>query len=221
MAKWNVTLLLIGLLASTNGLLAQEEIIGYVVDTEGKPLLFATVAFYENGVLEAGTETDQYGEFVVQDATFDEVEFRYLGYQPLRMTRQELEEDNWVVMANNAILLNEIVVVALDPWDRRKCGGHMGHPLEVDNTINLSVSTQRQQLTYYPNPTKDRVRINFPADSKGAVEVLTANRAVLQHVSVSAPVTEIDLSSYPAGTYYLRHLHAPLMQPLGAVVKVE
>lgn len=69
--------------------ISQTSLQGSVTDIEsGEPIIFGTVALYQNGVLITGTETDFDGFYAITElapGAYD-VEFSYTGYAPKKIT---------------------------------------------------------------------------------------------------------------------------------------
>lgn len=90
---------------------------GKLIDAETKePILFGTVAVLKNGVVVSGAETDINGNFSIDITDIDEVEFSYIGYQPIKKTIAELnksrESSLIFEIKMQGYLLGDIEVVA-------------------------------------------------------------------------------------------------------------
>lgn len=57
-----------------------------VLEDQGEPLLFATVAVYRDGILVRGTETDLDGKYAILCMPGDDIESSYIGYSAKRFT---------------------------------------------------------------------------------------------------------------------------------------
>lgn len=53
-----------------------------ILEDNGEPLLFATVAVYRNDILIRGVETDLDGKYSIECLVGDKLEFSYIGYTP-------------------------------------------------------------------------------------------------------------------------------------------
>ncbi len=77
----------LSILISTAPSLAQATIKGKVIDDSGEPVLFATVAIYQQGALICGTQADFDGNYLIsniQPGTYD-LEATYVGLQSKRI----------------------------------------------------------------------------------------------------------------------------------------
>ena len=90
-------------------LLAQEGYInGQVLDVEEQPLVGVTVLNRNSG---DGTATDLDGYFRLSVNAGDEIQFRYVGYEPQIITVNKGDDPNWVVsMVQQVGKLYEVVV---------------------------------------------------------------------------------------------------------------
>lgn len=122
-------------------LAAQTALGGKVVDKEtGEPIIFGTVALYENGVLASGTETDINGNYNFPDidpGTY-EVEASYVGYQSQRITGVQVlagkaNKLDFELGSDGGVLIDEVVVTE-----------YKIPLIEQDNTTSGSVITSDQ-----------------------------------------------------------------------------
>jgi len=97
---------------------SQTSLAGKVTDSEtGEPILFGTVALYENGVLSLGTETDMNGNYNFPDidpGTY-EVEASYVGYQASRITGVQVlagkaTKLDFALTSEGGVLIDEVVI---------------------------------------------------------------------------------------------------------------
>lgn len=218
--KTTLVLTILFLLATP--LLAQTDIIGYVVDETGQPLTGATVSIYEKDVFKAGDVTDKFGQFSIDEKEFDEIIVRYLGYTNRKITQHEIAADNWVVLKPDGILLDEIVIRAYNPRNRRGCGGCC-YPIKVEATKDTVIveTANYQTLSFFPNPTRNLIRVTLEEESTGVIEIINTSGAVLDNFSFSGITVDIDLNRYPAGTYILRHFNKEDVYMVGKVIKIE
>ena len=87
-------------------------------------------------------------------------------------------------------------------------GVMMLRPYLYDETSGLTgTSAKTASMQIYPNPAKDLIFFEIPADAEGhkiQIEIYDASGRL---VSISNPHTNsLDISSYPAGIYYIRAL---------------
>ena len=76
-------------------------------------------------------------------------------------------------------------------------------------------------MSFYPNPTKDFIRIALGEDSNGHIEIIGSNGALLSRQEFSGRQIDLDLRSYPSGIYYLRHIGGQEDYLVGEVIKVD
>ena len=109
---------LFGMLLLPAALWSQTSLAGKVTDSEtGEPILFGTVALYENGVLSLGTETDMNGNYNFPDidpGTY-EVEASYVGYQASRITGVQVlagkaTKLDFALTSEGGVLIDEVVI---------------------------------------------------------------------------------------------------------------
>lgn len=202
----------------TGGLTAQSEVIGYVVDAQGEPLYASSVAVFRNGVLIKGTESDEYGEFVLELQPSDQVELSYLGYETAKRSYAELQQDNWVVL-KAGFSLETVVVYALGKrtsWT----SGCWQHMAEGDSWVEERPGYAT--ITIYPNPTADILRLSITNSVEfGQLELYSSNGVLVEVVNFSGDSADVDLSPYPSGHYYLRYLAADELMWHGKVLKMD
>lgn len=107
--------------------LSQTSIEGTITDLEsGEPIIYGTVAIYNNGVLITGTETDDNGNYVISNVdpgTYD-VNTSYVGYQPKTIegvillagknTRLDIEISSGTVLDQVVIVEYKVPLVEQD-----------------------------------------------------------------------------------------------------------
>jgi len=110
-------LLFFALLVAGATATAQTALQGKVTDDTGEPIIFGSVALYQNGVLETGTETDFDGNYSftnLDPGTYD-VKVTYVGYSPqeIRGVKVFAGKANKldVEITSDAVNLDEVVVV--------------------------------------------------------------------------------------------------------------
>ena len=84
----------------------------------------------------------------------------------------------------------------------------MLRPYLYDETSGLpGTSAKTASMQIYPNPAKDLIFFEIPADTEGNKIQLEIYDASGRLMSLSNPHTNsLDISSYPAGIYYIRAL---------------
>ncbi len=75
-------LLLLIFYGISQNLSAQERELHGILEDNGEPLLFATVAVYRDDILISGVETDLDGKYTILCQVGDRLEFSYIGYTP-------------------------------------------------------------------------------------------------------------------------------------------
>ncbi|MEM1214682.1 MAG: TonB-dependent receptor, partial [Bacteroidota bacterium] len=110
------------LLLSVSFLAAQTaSLSGKVVEEEsGEPVLFGSVALFQNGVLEGGTETDFDGNYSFSnlDAGTYDIEFSYLGFATQRVEGVVIKSGKALTVDGSlvpeGVMLDQVVVVAYE-----------------------------------------------------------------------------------------------------------
>lgn len=134
-------LVLLLILSGIPLLYSQTSLAGTVVDKEtGEPIIFGTVALYENGVLSSGTETDVNGNYNFPDidpGNYD-VEASYVGYQTLRITGVQVlagkaNKVDFGLSSEGGVLIDEVVITE-----------YKVPLIEQDNTTSGAVITSDQ-----------------------------------------------------------------------------
>ena len=116
---------------------------------------------------------------VVVDHTFSGQKFDIL--LPFEPTSMEFDPDLWIISRNNFVE-------------------------QVTNTVDLELF----DVTIYPNPATQVVSISFdnPAhlDKISALIITDSKGALIQRIEQIESKTDIDLSSYPSGTFFINIL---------------
>lgn len=76
----------------------------------------------------------------------------------------------------------------------------------------------------YPNPTADHVFLELALDDEqfsGTIRVIDAYGKYIANLQITGPVTEIDLTQFAAGTYYLRVEDHRAVLKTFKVIKIE
>ena len=212
------------LLLSLTILSAQDGLVGYVIDQVGTPLLGATLAVYEGERFVHGYTTDEFGAFTIKQEQFDRVEVRYLGYQETVIDYPTLVANNWIELEADRIDLETVVVI--DYRTPLVCKCCCCRCCAIRETIEEEVPQPAIEvpeliLKVYPNPTADLVRINIPEETDGRLELFAANGTRLAEFPCSGATMDIDLSAYPAGTYYFRYFGKAAEPWTGQVLRID
>ena len=113
-------LILITLFLSTTGIFAQNQITGLITDTEGEPLIGASILIQGTA---SGTVTDFDGKYELSvPATAKILEISYTGYEDKEITignRTVID----IVLGESISLLDEVVVVGYGTQKRSKISG--------------------------------------------------------------------------------------------------
>jgi hypothetical protein len=123
-----------------------------------------------------------------------------------------------VSTANNIVAVTKRVAQS---WDSR---GRFLHVYRNNSDIALSSGKkiETNQVTLYPNPTKDKVALQLPSDkagSAGTFQVYGVNGAVVQTNTFNVTEAEISLKSLKAGFYLYKVTLDNGTQYSGKVVK--
>ncbi|PSR11550.1 MAG: VWA domain-containing protein [Bacteroidetes bacterium] len=86
----------------------------------------------------------------------------------------------------------------------------------VDPTAVATTATRDWQ--FFPNPTSGAIQLDFPA-AGGLLYLADASGKILQRLATN-PQLKMDLTGYPAGTYWLRHEDAAGQWTQGQVLLV-
>ena len=73
------------------------------------------------------------------------------------------------------------------------------------HTILLDATTGRGGLSFFPNPVRDVMTLQLPGEGHGAtVQILDGTGRQLQELTATGSTLRINMSSYPAGHYFIR-----------------
>ncbi len=98
--------------------------------------------------------------------------------------------------------LGEPVTATLDNSQNMLSQGFHQTNILVTNIPNAAVV---EGLTVFPNPTVNMVNVQFSTDQKNTVvELYSVDGKLLEKHAVNSKSLELNLSSYPAGSYFLR-----------------
>ena len=75
----------------------------------------------------------------------------------------------------------------------------------MPNTTGITV-IEKEVLSIYPNPAKDRVIINMnnPAETKSDLTIFNMNGQKLYQQSFNGNHTEVDLKGWAKGIYFIK-----------------
>ena len=104
---------------------------GYVVDSEGRPIIGATV--YQRGS-KIGTVTDINGHFKLDIPAGSTLEFSYIGYKP---RKAKAAEDLRLKMEENPSSLNEIIIIGYGSLTRKETSSAISH-VNADQLARVS-----------------------------------------------------------------------------------
>ncbi|MBP9881009.1 MAG: T9SS type A sorting domain-containing protein [Chitinophagales bacterium] len=81
----------------------------------------------------------------------------------------------------------------------------------IDDNCNLLIdedlgidNTHSSPVTVYPNPTDNKLYIQWADDELGIFELINVTGETMEIFNKIFPVTEIDVMNYPAGIYFLK-----------------
>ena len=147
-------LMLVGMVCLALSLSAQATLSGKITDqSDGEPLIFASVALYQSGVFKAGAETDFDGFYRISNldpGTYD-VEVAYVGYTKKRVegvvVKAGVDTKLDVLMDTDVVSLDEVVVTSYKV------------PLVTqDNTTSGSTITLGNNRNYTRSPRPPRTK---------------------------------------------------------------
>ena len=147
-------LILVGMVCLALSLSAQATLSGKITDqSDGEPLIFASVALYQSGVFKAGAETDFDGFYRISNldpGTYD-VEVAYVGYTKKRVegvvVKAGVDTKLDVLMDTDVVSLDEVVVTSYKV------------PLVTqDNTTSGSTITLGNNRNYTRSPRPPRTK---------------------------------------------------------------
>ena len=104
---------------------------GYVVDSEGRPIIGATV--YQRGS-KTGTVTDINGHFKLDIPAGSTLEISYIGYKP---RKAKAAEDLRLKMEENPSSLNEIIIIGYGSLTRKETSSAISH-VNADQLAHVS-----------------------------------------------------------------------------------
>ncbi|GAA4313619.1 TonB-dependent receptor [Mucilaginibacter gynuensis] len=165
--KKNLLLFLTFLLFSTQTLLAQKKAVtGTVTDPATKETL-AGVTVLIKGTTQ-GTSTNASGQFTIQAAHSDELEFTYTGYKPYSIKVGTATKFN-IALENSIAQLNEVVLIGTRSAGRVKL--ETAVPVDVVNVSKAATTTGRMDLTDILNYAAPSFNYNKQSGSDGADHV--------------------------------------------------
>ncbi|MGJ8682976.1 MAG: TonB-dependent receptor domain-containing protein [Nonlabens sp.] len=132
--------------------LAQVNLTGNIIDSDGAPVAFANVVLLdvEEGTFKFGTSTDESGEFSISNVTAGDYDLKasFVGYVTLsrKLTLQKDTALNNLVLETDAAQLDAITVTAKKPTIERKADRII---FNVENT-SLSTGNASQILESTP-----------------------------------------------------------------------
>jgi hypothetical protein len=206
-------LTIVGLVLSLS-CLAQTTYQGTISDEEtGEALLFSTIAFYNNDIIVAGTETNLDGDFqITLKEDFTHVELQYLGYSPRTILKKDFYPSFNDLSMSPGVMLNTIVIQCYGY--KYDCPPGCILTCEIRNSecfTDQNKSTLREKKTFtqregndwiYPNPTNGITNIKDEIIEKYSHYSLlnSAGQVVLSTKPIQH---EIDLTMLQEGCYNL------------------
>ena len=85
-------------------------------------------------------------------------------------------------------------------------------------TDETSATPSAGRVSIYPNPARDRVTINNPLGAGYEVRVVSADGREYARLTVTGRVAQVDISSWPAGTYVFEILEGDVVVDRQSVV---
>jgi hypothetical protein len=186
-----------------------------ITGEDGQPLAGVSVSLQHHP---ARTVADQNGRFTLDVPEGALIVLNYAGCPTAVYTREEIEEEfRYSIVFHDHILLPEAVIAATKE-DWVKCGGtRCPFP---DKNSKVSISLQGQNWQYYPNPTRDRVRV-FTEIANGFIEVYSSSGTRVARIEVMDNQTVVDLDRFSAGVYFMFYEHNNRVEPIGQVALIK
>lgn len=124
-------------------------------------------------------------------------------------------DDKQFVQIGEVLAVLNLHLTTYNHIDKQPLNGNNYYKLvQVDNDGKqtelgvkpLTFNFQSSTFNFYPNPTKDKVRVNFEASKYTRLVLSTVDGKVLTGIQLNPQQNklEIDLSTYPIGTYFIR-----------------
>lgn len=218
MKKLLLLIAFINLMHLTNSVAQNREIVfGTVTTQNGMPLLGASV-FTKVGYSWQGTASDSSGYFELEMSAKDTLYISHIGFKSDTLTFQDLMENNEIVLEETGYTLAESVIIADYPYIKRGCGGSI---IKSYNPIQLKIEFTPQVWSYYPNPTVGQLNIETK-NTTGIIRLFSSTGVLLQEMPITNDLSNFDLHSFPAGTYFLWYSNKTgWEEPIGKIVKVN
>ncbi len=90
-----------------------------------------------------------------------------------------------------------------DPWPTPfETGGFDLDAVGVIHTSGAGIGSKEQSFVVFPNPCQGRFSVRFPYDRNVYISLYSPQRLLLSQKK-AVPVTDFDLSAFPAGVYFL------------------
>ena len=143
--------------------------------------------------------------------TFDDVDGEELLTLSLKQANDEALPD-WLVFRNDSLFAlpsvadTGCIALNLVATDLAGLEATALFNLCVDYTVGARLFEQGN-ITVYPNPTSGKVYIDFSGSNLGKAEVSVLNalgEKVLQEIIAEENITELDLSGYVSGFYFIK-----------------
>lgn len=214
-------------LLSGFAVIAQETLLtGIITNQNNEPLIGANIYLKQKSF---GTAADADGNFVLENVQpGDTLIFTSIGYETRKIAVDaEVETDYKIVLKEAAFQLSEVVVVAdnkntrssliscpsmMIPQDLLKIRELPGLPEHSIPTFHFST---------FPNPTTGALTVIHEAPLN-TLAIANANGQILKtFTDLNEKQANLDISAFPAGTYFLIQQDAAGNKSTGKVVLVK
>ncbi|KAA3631848.1 MAG: T9SS C-terminal target domain-containing protein [Bacteroidetes bacterium] len=209
-----------------NTTISQERIKGTIIDAQGEFLIGANVINRHGEKIVSGASAGIKGEFEIKMSAGDTIEITYLGFKPQKLSLEDMQFDNLIVLEEENYGLKEVVVTAYQKM-HYKCRliGFVSHQKESkQESINKEIETETDKINYnyYPNPTSGTVNIEVNMELTGSIEIFDTKGSHIRSFPIVEYPISIDLSSLVDGIYHLVYLNQEgVGENIGEVVKIR
>lgn len=204
--------------------LTAASLSGTIIDAiTGEDLIGANISVFQKDILLLGTISDINGAYQIElEAGEYEIKISYIGYEPQNRTIVLLalnDSKDLTVELEQGVILDEVIVNGFSVSVTEHVIGCGGTVTKVCELVNLAVEKSEGKdeskdcleptrtsfnITYYPNPTTDRLNIVLPQTTESLILRFIDGRKMLEYINLSEGIHSLDVSSYVAGTYILQ-----------------
>ena len=193
---------------------------GFVLDAAGAPLPYATVTAWQGDRFLTGTTTNEEGFFELESGEAT-LAISFIGYETQRLSTQELVRQPLIQLQASAYELEMVVVRGLDRDTERIyscCCSIISRTTEVEPEAEPAPGLA--ELHFFPNPTVDYVQVMTTSEG-GTLRLFSGEGRLLRTEVIENQAHRFDLSSYPAGSYFLSYEQAGQLVQSKSVIKLK